>query len=140
MLETKSAAFTFEEFKVPEFSYNEKNQNGRDLKMGFEPKGEYDEQEGLFKLTLFFAAYEDLPENPVFSLTSIATFQFNDAIKLESIPGYFYRNSIAIMFPYVRAFISNLTVQANTKLLKLGLLNLSSLEKPLIEKTIIVKR
>ena len=61
---------------------------------------------------------------------------FSIFLKLNSIPSFFYKNAIAIMFPYVRAFISTLTLQANTKLLNLGLMNLSSLEKPLIENTI----
>jgi len=42
------------------------------------------------------------------------------------------------MFPYIRAFVSTLTLQANTKLLKLGLMNLSELEEPLKKNTIIV--
>jgi hypothetical protein len=42
------------------------------------------------------------------------------------------------MFPYLRVFASTLTLQANTKLLKLGLMNLSDLEVPLKENVSVI--
>lgn len=38
---------------------------------------------------------------------------FESARTLEDIPDYFYANSIAILFPYVRAFVSTVSLQAN---------------------------
>ncbi|HAO06413.1 MAG TPA: hypothetical protein DCQ50_05345 [Chryseobacterium sp.] len=137
MLEAQKAAFSFETFKVPKFSYDEGNQIGSDLKIGFIPSGKYYSSKGEFELTLLFITTDATEaENVIFELTSVAVFKFEPIIKLNNIPSFFYKNAIAIMFPYVRAFISTLTLQANTKLLNLGLMNLSSLEKPLIENTI----
>lgn len=34
---------------------------------------------------------------------------------LDDIPEYFYANSIAILFPYIRVFVSTVTLQANIK-------------------------
>ena len=137
MLKSEQASFSLESFKVPKFSYDEGNDNDSNLVIGFSPSGKYNPKNGEFELTLLFISHS--PEDSsklVFELTSIAIFKFNEAISLSKIPSYFYLNSIAIMFPYVRAFISTLTLQANTKLLKLDLMNLSKLEKPLIDNTI----
>ena len=137
MMEAQKAAFSFESFKVPKFSYNEGNQMGSELKLGFEPSGKFNSSTGEFELTLVFVTHNSTDlEKVVFELTSISVFKFNPPIKFEEIPPFFYKNAIAIMFPYVRAFISTLTLQSNTKLLKLGLMNLTDLERPLIENTI----
>ncbi len=139
MIEAKKAAFSFESFKVSKFFYDEEKHIGEDLSVGFYPKGKYNPSTGEFEIILYFVAHNN-PEKTdvVFDLTSQALFKFNSPISIEQIPPFFYKNAIAIMFPYLRAFVSTLTLQANTKLLKLGLLNLSNLEEPLINNTIAV--
>ncbi|MFD1293846.1 protein-export chaperone SecB [Lutibacter holmesii] len=139
MKEVQKAAFSFEQFKVPQFSYNENNNNGNNLKIGLEPRGTYNSKTGEFILSLNFISHnEDNLGNFIFQLNSIAVFKFESNIEYTEIPNYFYKNAIAIMFPYLRAFISTLTLQANTKLLKLGLMNLTGLEIPLKENISII--
>jgi preprotein translocase subunit SecB len=140
MIEAKKAAFSFDSFKVSKFFYDEENHIGEDLSVGFYPKGKFNPATGEFEIILYFIA-ENISEKrkPVFDLTSHAVFKFNSPITLEQIPSFFYKNAIAIMFPYLRAFVSTLTLQANTKLLNLGLMNLSNLEEPLIKNTVIVE-
>lgn len=135
----QKAAFSFEKFKVSKFSYNEYNDNGTGLKIGLDPKGTYNSETGEFTLNLNFISHnEDKIESSIFELSSIAVFKFEYNIDYSEIPNYFYKNAIAIMFPYLRAFISTLTLQANTKILKLGLMNLSGLEKPLKENVTVI--
>lgn len=137
MLEVEKAAFSFKSFKVPYFTFNERNHAGAKIKMGFSPSGRYITKTGEFELTLKFVTHdEDNDDKVIFGLTAISTFKFKTSILYTEIPNFFYQNAIAIMFPYVRAFISTLTLQSNTKLLQLDLMNLSNLEKPLIENTI----
>ena len=139
MEEVQKAAFSFEQFKVSQFSYNENNDNGSGLKIGLEPKGTYNSKTGEFILNLNFISHnEDNLDNFIFQLNSIAVFKFESNIDYSNIPSFFYKNAIAIMFPYLRAFISTLTLQANTKLLKLGLMNLSGLEEPLKENVTVI--
>lgn len=139
MLETKKAAFSFESFKVPDFSFDENNHSGSELRMGFLPSGCYISKTGEFELTLKFVAHDfEKKDNIIFKLTALGTFKFETPIPYTDIPDFFYQNAIAIMFPYIRAFISTLTLQANTKLLKLDLMNLSDLEKPLVGNTVVV--
>lgn len=139
MIEAQKAAFSFEEFKVPQFSYNEAKHSGSNIQLGFNPSGRYSPEDGIFELKVMFIAHEneDL-ESMICDLTAIAKFKFESSLNIEDIPPYFYKNAIAIVFPYIRAFLSTLTLQANTKLLKLGLMNLSGLEKHLKENSIAV--
>lgn len=137
MVDVEKAAFSFESFKVPMFSYNESNHSRTELKLGFLPTGKYNTKNGEFELKLQFITHEaDNVDRVIFELTAVAIFKFSKPIPFEDIPSFFYRNAIAIMFPYLRAFISTLTLQANTKLLNLGLMNLSDLEQPLKNSTI----
>lgn len=139
MLEAQKAAFSFESFKVPKFYYDEGNHQGSELKLGFLPSGVFNSATREFELTLMFITHDAENEDRViFELKSVAIFKFVKDLKKEEIPPYFYRNAIAIMFPYVRSFISTLTLQANTKLLKLGLMNLEDLETPLKENTVLI--
>jgi len=137
MLKVEKAAFAFKSFKVPYFTFDDSNHSGNDIKMGFSPSGRYVSKTGEFELTLKFITHDtDSPDKIIFRLTAIGIFKFNTPIPYTEIPDFFYQNAIAIIFPYIRAFISTLTLQSNTKLLKLDLMNLSDLERPLIENTI----
>ncbi|TZF86537.1 hypothetical protein FW774_03565 (plasmid) [Pedobacter sp. BS3] len=70
----------------------------------------------------------------------IATFKFEEElIALKDIPSYFYRNVLGIMFPYVRAFVSMLSFQANMNPIILPLLNLTTLESYFKENTTMVE-
>lgn len=136
MKQVEPANFSFESFKISYFSFNEENYSSTDLELNFEPQGVYDERNGNFELTLLFTVYGvHTPNSIIFNVKSVANFKFKTPIKIEELPKYFYPNSIAIIYPYIRAFISTMTIQANTKLLKLGLLNLSGLANVLKENT-----
>jgi preprotein translocase subunit SecB len=139
MIEAKKAAFSFVDFKIPQFSYNESDEGGSELTIGYSPSGVYNSKTGEFELKLkFIANHATNQDDVVIDLTMFAKFRFSSAIEPTEIPAYFYKNAIAIAFPYLRSFISTLTLQANTKLLKLGLMNLSDLELPLKQNTVIV--
>lgn len=86
---------------------------------------------------LSFRAINDNPkEEVVVQLESIALFQMEDNVKtIDEIPDYFYANSIAIVYPYLRAFVSTLTLQSNAKPMVLPTMNLSSLEGDLRKNT-----
>lgn len=138
MIEGKKASFRFEKFKIPNFSYSE-SINPSDLKIVFNPSGIYNQTKGEFNLTLEFIASENIENgNDVIAVVSISTFKFTENTPLIELPDFFYKNAIAIVFPYMRAFISTLTLQSNSGLLTLGLMNLTQLEQPLKENTKVI--
>ena len=132
----EQAKFSFKGFRVvdAELHFAKVTDN---LNLQFYPEGVFDADNHQYHLHLSFRAINDNSEKDVIvQLESIAFFQFEDAVtKLEEIPSYFYANSIAIIFPYIRAFVSTLTLQSNAKPMVLPTMNLSSLEAELRRNT-----
>ena len=134
MVEPIKASFVFSTFSIPKFSYTETEDAGMSIEL--EPKGEYIENEGVFNLTLRLIGVQDNPQKDLtVDLTGIALFSFSPGFPSNQIPDFFYTNSIAIFFPYIRAFLSSLTLQANTRLIILDLLNLTHLAEHLRDNT-----
>ncbi len=107
--------------------------NNLPFTININPKGQYNQSNGVFILSFTFDASQG-KENPnrIISVRCKATYKFNDPIAYESFPSMFFANSIAILFPYVRAFVSTLTLQANlTPPIIIPTLNLTSLEETL---------
>ena len=100
------------------------------ISLNFHPTGVFHCNTGIFSLTLdFTASYEKEQENVNFAKIVLnADFEFKDITSLGEVPDYFYPNSLAIVFPYIRAFISTLTLQANVRPIVLPTMNLSYLK------------
>lgn len=64
-----------------------------------------------------------------------ATFQFSSPIAKDELPDYFYPNSLAIVYPYVRAFVSTITLQANIRPIVLPTINMLGFQSQLQENT-----
>lgn len=128
MAEAVKATFKFEEFRIPNFFYNESPKGEATLNISIIPKGIY--SQGKFDVELELTARDEDDLNfIIIHVKCIATFRFDERLPLNEVPSYFYKNSIAITFPYIRAFISNLTLQSNTGLIILDLMNLTNLEE-----------
>ena len=103
-----------------------------DLKI--EPSGIYFQRERQYVLTLVFkASYKK--ENTDFEVINIKLKAV--MVQADNIPPYFYANSIAIIFPYVRAFVSTITLQANVAPIMIPTLNVSLLEHELRRNTVL---
>lgn len=138
MLEAKRAEFKFVKFQVPRFSYNETREMQHELKLQFNPKGIFFPKQSRFELSLSFTGFElGKKRKPVIVLDCIAEFKFANQINFDEIPDYFYTNSVAIVFPYLRSFISTLTLQANTGVIMLGVMNFMEMKQPLKDNTVI---
>lgn len=140
-METQKAAFQIEGFYFDQVRINHSNQENTKLGIDFKPSGIFHTSASLYKLNLEFKAInkENDTENELVKLTMVALFKFENVTTKEEIPDYFYRNAIAIVFPYIRAFVSNITLQANSKVIILPTMNLSNLEKPLKENTVVAE-
>ena len=102
------------------------------------PRGIFDENKGEYLLQFVFEGKLGNTENAPKIMTQCkAVFKFSDPLKFTDIPSYFYPNSIAIIFPYVRAFVSTVTLQANLAPVILPTYNLSSLKDQLIANTVV---
>lgn len=130
------AAFSLDNYKFEKVKIDFSKKTSNSLNIGFSPSGKFITKESTFELKFNFVAHSGEIENPFVEIECIALFKFEDKIQFEDIPTYFYRNSIAIIFPYVRAYISTVTLQANIPPIVLPTMNLSALEAPLKENTV----
>lgn len=129
----KTALFALKDYYFEKASFDFSQQGGG-LSLLFNPSGCYYKDSKTYVLNVEFKAYRKEEQNIV-SVTCVAEFVFNDEILLENIPEYFYTNSIAIMFPYIRSFVSTLSLQANVIPIILPTLNLSDLGEQLKKNT-----
>lgn len=132
----EQAKFSFKSFRIIDAELHLAKVTGN-LNLQFFPEGLFDADTHQYHLYLSFRAINDNSEDEVIvQLESISLFQMEDIVtKVEDIPSYFYANSIAIVFPYLRAFVSTLTLQSNSKPMVLPTMNLSSLEEELRRNT-----
>jgi preprotein translocase subunit SecB len=134
-----STAFKFLKFRVSSFSFNEPGKNHSGFDIEFSPAGVYNEKTGQFDVMINFKANDKADTNrTLIDVSAVAEFKFDGPIKKDDIPSFFYANSIAVAFPYIRAFISTLTMQANSNVLMLGLINFTNMAEPLKEKTTVI--
>lgn len=108
-----------------------------DATLGIEiyPSGVYHQQDGRYELDFLVKVECEESQTVVVDVNCRAEFIFSEPIKLEEIPSFFYPNCLAIVFPYVRAFVSTITLQANVHPVMLPTLNLMGLTKELRSNT-----
>lgn len=141
MEQVKQAAFNLVHFHIPSFIYSEADERYAVIDVQFKPSGIYNPKNGEFKLSIDISIVASTKEDKkdyhtIVTLGAIGYYQLTDTPPFNEIPDFFYGNSIAIIFPYLRAFVSTLTVQSGNRLLVLPILNLSALAPILREKTI----
>lgn len=128
----KKAAFSLSTYKITKANIDFAKQELTDeIGLILDPSGEFKKSESIFDLKIIFKAGTSNMESVLVECEMHGWFKFSNVDAQEDIPDYFFRNSIAIIFPYLRSFISTLTLQANTKNLILPTMNLSNLESVL---------
>ncbi|WP_296316728.1 protein-export chaperone SecB [Winogradskyella sp. UBA3174] len=132
----EKASFSIKHYYFDLVKIDLKNYSDGDLMIDFKPKGVFIKDESKFELTFTFYAMSNSNKGKNFiKIRCIGEFIFENAKTIEDIPTYFYRNSIALLFPYLRAYVSLVTNQANIPPLILPTMNLVSLEEPLKNNT-----
>jgi preprotein translocase subunit SecB len=137
MENTKRASFYIDKYYFDQVHIDMNKRSGDELFVDFQPSGIFNENNKQYTLTFKFKAQssDKKDADPFVMVNCIGVFNFKDVNTLKDIPEFFYRNSIAIIFPFMRAYVSMVTNQANLQSIMLPTLNLSSLETPLKENT-----
>lgn len=133
----KAATFTFKSYRFLQVSMDFETQEGATLSVSFDPNGEYCKATGEYKLRLITRVSSE--EKEFISTTLQVVFGFTEPIELSEIPDFFYPNCMAIVFPYVRSFLSTLSLQANVPPIILPIINFSDLQGVLKRNTKEVK-
>lgn len=133
-------AFKFSKFKVAEFSFKETGKEHSGYSLQFDPTGIYNQSTGQYDVIINFKAFDNSDKSvEIINIKAVAVFNFEEPGDVSEIPQHFYPNSIAVAFPYVRAFISTLTMQANANILMLGLINFTNMAEPLKQNTKVIQ-
>ncbi|MFI3263811.1 MAG: hypothetical protein SNG38_02715 [Rikenellaceae bacterium] len=139
MSQIQNAAFSIINFVFDNVSLDLSKKGTDELALNFEPKGEYIQDKSLFRLIFSVRIKSEELQEPFAFIRCVGEFNFANVTSFSEIPSYFYANSIAILFPYVRSYISIITTQANMKGIILPTLNLQSLESTLRENTEVIE-
>lgn len=129
----QSASFQLNDYQFVKIDLDSSFLKNNDINISFDVSGEFSitDDKPNFKLKFGVEAKNEGQENKFVEIVCVANFLFENVGTVEDIPDYFYQNSIAILFPYVRAYISLVTTQANVHPIILPTLNLSQLSIPL---------
>jgi len=68
-------------------------------------------------------------------ITAVADYYFGDKEGLDNLNSFFFMNAPALLFPYLRAFISTLTNLSGFEPINLPTLNMSGLGEELKKNT-----
>lgn len=128
----ENALFKLDNYQFPKAVIDFTKAEGKnELELQFAPEGQFEKDKRLFRLHFSVRICLNNSEEPAIEVHCLADYSFQNDIEFADIPPFFYSNSIAILFPYVRAFISTLSLQANYPPMILPTLNLSALGEEL---------
>jgi len=135
MNQGKPAAFRFKDYHIKKFDFDSTFEDKETpLDIGFELNGMFNIKSQSYTQQL--VCLGKVNNHNLFRIEMDSVFEFSDLKSFEDIPAYFYGNSLGIVYPYIRAFISTLTLQANCgDIVVLSLLNLTDLAQVLKENT-----
>ena len=136
MEEGVKAEFSFDGFRVNKLVFDfDLHDKKNDIKVKFDVSGTFSKKDKKFQIYLDFIAYDEDKDVDTFfvNIKMKSIFSFKGIETIDKIHPYFYRNSLAISFPYLRSFLSSVSLQANNLAVILPTMNLSNLENPLKE-------
>lgn len=126
------AAFMLSGYQFDKISIDAENHSSTDLMVEFATQGTFFKADTIYELVFSVVVFnKDKRDNPFVKVQCRGSFKFENEATLIDIPDFFYKNSIAILFPYLRAYVSLVTTQANVPGIILPTYNLSDLGEEL---------
>jgi preprotein translocase subunit SecB len=138
MSEIVPASVQFIAFRIIESHFVMFEHTEYDLTLTILPSGVVQPDISRFDLQLVFEA-NDSQNQQVVRVVSKAQFSYEGIDDITNTP-FFIHNAPAIAFPYVRAYISTLTVQSGIQSIVLPTLNLSGLSEELKQNIVIAEK
>ena len=137
-METSISKFQFKGYRINRSLIElDENSNFENLKIAFAVSGLVKRVENLFILNLSIKIKNN-ESNLKIEVDTIANFLFEKVENIDDISSFFYNNSSAILFPYIRAYISTLTNLSGNRSITLPTMNLTNLADELRANTTII--
>jgi len=135
MNETKTSTFQFKGYRIERSLIELKSAEiGANFSISFDAKGVVNKTESLFELDLT-ALIKDKNDTISIEVQVVSFFVFDAQTEKSQLEKLFYMNAPAIIFPYLRSYITTLTVLSGIDPVILPTLNLSALGKELEQNT-----
>jgi len=131
----EQAAFKLTDYNFSKTIIDYSHHGEGDIDISFKVNGQYKRSDAKFYLNFDTVAKIEGTDGIFISVKCQGIFDFKNVSSFKDIPKFFYVNCIAILFPYVRSYISTVTIQSNIKPIVLPTLNLTPLAQELIEST-----
>lgn len=129
----EKARFRFVEYLFKETSIKLTGEDiSDDVEFGIEPNGIFEEDNKMFILTLNVLV-KDKKSSLEVKMTVTGKFKYKTNDIQELVP-YLGFNAPAIIFPYIRAYITNITALGGMSPIILPTLNMESVGKELLDK------
>ena len=136
----EDSKFQFKGFIIKKAVFDRKDgEPSLKFNLDFSPRGLVNKKESCYQLHLGVKISDEL-EIFIIEVEAIADFYFDAEIDPNLLGKMFYINAPAILFPYVRAYITTLTTLSGLKPLILPTLNLISLGEELKKNTVEVDK
>lgn len=131
----EDSKFQFKGFKIIR-SLIERNENesSKKLSLGFTPKGFINKKESTYQLHLG-VNIEDENKSFNIEIDAVANYTFEREIGIDNLSKFFYVNAPALLFPYIRAYISTLTNLSGFEPINLPTLNMTRLGEDIKNNT-----
>lgn len=129
MEQTKKSAFKLSTFTVMESHILRNPSKMQDVKVDIKPTALLNR--GKRNFTLFLEVHVKDNDSFDIRINCLGSFTFKSDISEQEMSGYFLTNAPALMFPYVRAYISAMTALSGLPAINLPVMNLSSLKEKL---------
>ena len=109
---------------------------GGDFKISIEPMGMIDYKECQFQIDLHVKISE-ASERFIAEIHMVSIFAFNKEIDREILENFIYVNAPAIIFPYVRTYISGITALSGMETIHIPPVNMIGIGEQLKGKLVI---
>ena len=124
------ASFKFRKFTILESYFHMTDRNDFDMNIKIDPRGFLSEKDKTFILEQEIEISEDSGRFKI-NIKSSAEFSFDEIPKDEADFSFFIINAPAIVFPYIRSYVSTLTTLSGLSTITLPTLNLFDMSEVL---------
>ena len=134
----KKAVFRLKTYRFIDVTAHFEIPDKTELVISMDPSGTFYAEDSRYELLFKTHVTRKDSLESVIDASCTADFHIDACTSPDDIPEFFYSNSLAILFPYIRAFISTVFLQANVTPVVLPIVNLKGLGDKLKSRTTIV--
>ncbi len=130
MTEKIKSKLNFVEFIVPKFLFDRVEVKEEDKTFEIIPSASIDRSKNEFNIAVE-VIIKDSDNDFIIKMVGVGIFLF-ESVEDKNLEDFISLNAPAIIFPYIRAFIANMTAQTGFGTINLPTLNLSSFKEQIL--------